>query len=49
MTRSEGAGYGFGFGLQDLLKFDASYSSGTYKAIIGERGSEVELIEYEAL
>ena len=45
ITHSEEGGYSFGLGLQDLLTFDASNSSGTYKAIIGEKSSEIELIE----
>ena len=47
MTRSDDRGYVFGFGLEALLKFDASHSSGTYKAIVGEKDSEVELVVYD--
>lgn len=49
MGQAHDGNYKLGFGLKELLDFEHSRSSATYRLVVGRNGSKVELIRYRFL
>jgi hypothetical protein len=49
MSQARDGNCKLGFGLDELLDFEHSHSSATYRLVVGRNGSKVELIRYRFL